>query len=112
MSAYIDSFKVRYETPSVQHQTEVAVMHAVTDINNEGEAVPDHANRLAWANWATGASSMAVVPFLWPVAMNPEIAGAVGTDPSGSTVPDTDVQFVVNSNVDRVIAEWVANPPA
>jgi hypothetical protein len=44
--------------------------------------------------------------------MNPAIAAKVETDPSGSTVPDGDVQFVVNSNLDAVIAEFVANPPA
>ena len=111
MSAYTDSFKVRYETAPVAHQTEVAVMHAVMDINNEDAGAPDHANRLAWAKWANGNSPGAMIPFMWPVSMNPAIAAAVAADPSGATVPDGDVQFVVNSNVDWVIAEWIKENP-
>jgi hypothetical protein len=95
----------------LSQQTEVAVVTAAGQITNEDPATPDHANRLAWANWATVNSSVAWQSFAWPVANNPSIVTAVKADPSGSTVLDSDVQFVVNSNLEIVIADFVANPP-
>jgi len=111
MSAYTDSYRLRYQLPSVQQQTEVAVIHAASDIQNEDAATPDHADRLAWANWANKNSSVAFEPFRWPVAMNPSIQASVAADPSGQSVADNDVQFVVNSILPQVIADFVANPP-
>ena len=112
MSAYLDSYKVRYGTPVIQQKTEVATVKAAEDIKNEGDAAPDHANRMKWAGYVAKQSSVAWMPFSWPVAMNPSIQSAVGADPSGNSVPDGDVQFVVNSNLDAVIADFIANPPA
>jgi hypothetical protein len=112
MSNYTISYAIRYLTPYLSQQTEVAVVTAAGQIQNEDASTPDHANRLAWANWAITNSSVAWQPFAWPVASNPAIVQAVTTDPSGQTVQDSDVQFVVNSNVERVIADWVANKPA
>jgi hypothetical protein len=43
--------------------------------------------------------------------MNPTVQAAIQANPDGSSVPDGDVQFVVNSNVDAVIADWVAKNP-
>jgi hypothetical protein len=111
MSAYTDSYQLRYHLSSVQQQIEVAVIHAAADIQNEDPATPDHANRLAWANWANKNSSVAWIAFAWPVAMNPTIQAAVQADPSGQTVQDSDVQFVVTSALPAVIADFIANPP-
>jgi hypothetical protein len=111
MSAYTDSYRLRYQTPSVTEQIEVAVVHAAQDILNEDPSTPNDANRKAWANWVTGNSSVAWAPFAWPVGLNPAIQASIAEDPSGATVKDSDVQFVVNGQIDSVIAEWVANPP-
>jgi hypothetical protein len=111
MSAYTDNYHLRYQIPSVQEQTEVAMIHAVTDIKNEDPATPDHANRLKWADWANKNSSVAFEPFRWPVSMNSTIQASVAQDPSGSTVADNDVQFVVNAALPGVIADFVAHPP-
>jgi hypothetical protein len=111
MSAYTASYALRYQIPSVQQQIEVAVIHDVEDINNEDPATPDHANRIAWANWANKNSSVAWNPFAWPVAMNPTIQATVQADPSGQTVADFDVQFVVTSMLPKVVADFVAHPP-
>src|ERR1700751_6066982 len=108
---YTTSYALRYGIPSVQQQIEVAVIHDVEDIQNEDPATPNHANRLAWANWANQNSSVAWIAFAWPVAMNPSIQASVEADPSGQSVKDSDIQFVVNSNVEAVITYWVANPP-
>lgn len=111
MSAYTDSYRVRYLIPSIQQQIEVAAIHAASDIFNEDAGVADHTNRLAWANWVNKSSSVAWVFFAWPVGMNPAIVAHLATDPSGASIPDNDVQFVVNSNVDKAVADFVANPP-
>jgi len=112
MSDYTTSHVIRYSTPHLSQQTEVAVVTAAVSIQNEDPATPDHANRLRWANWAIHNSSVAWQPFAWPVANNPSIVEKITADPSGQTVPDSDVQFVVNSYVEIVIIEWVKNNPA
>jgi hypothetical protein len=111
MSAYTASYAIRYSIPSIQQQIEVAVITAAQDIQNEDPSTPDHANRLAWATWANKNSSVAWNPFAWPVGMNATIQGSVQADPSGQSVKDTDVQFVVNSILPQVIADFVAHPP-
>jgi hypothetical protein len=112
MSDYTVSYSIRYSTPHLSQQTEVSVVTAAVQIQNEDPTTPDHANRLRWANWAIPNSPIAWQPFAWPVANNPTIVGKVTTDPSGQTVLDSEVQFVVNSYVEIVITEWVAaNPP-
>lgn len=110
MSAYTASYAVRYLVPSLNQQIEVATIKAASDVQNEDAGTPDHTNRWNWASWANKNSQVAYEPFRWPVAMNPAIAGAVEADPSGATVTDNDVQFVVNANLDMVVADFVANP--
>jgi len=109
MSTYTDNYRLRYGTPTFQEQIEVAVITAASDIQNEDASTPDHANRLAWANWANSNSSVAWLPFAWPCSMNPAIQQAFASDPN--SIKDSDVQFVVNSNLEAVIADWVANKP-
>jgi hypothetical protein len=111
MSDYTTSYAIRYSTPHLSQQTEVAVVTAAGQIVNEDPATPDHANRLAWANWAVPNSSVAWLSFAWPVANNPAIVASVTADPSGQTVLDSDVQFVVNSALPKVIADFIAHPP-
>lgn len=111
MSDYTTSYSVRYYIPSLQHQTEVAVITAAGQIKNEDPGAPDHANRLLWADWAICNSALAYVAFMWPVSTNPSIIASVTTDPTGAGVPDGDVQFVVNSNIEMVINDWIANNP-
>jgi hypothetical protein len=109
---YTASYALRYQIPSVQQQIEVAVITAAGAIVTEDPATADHANRIAWANWANQNSSVAWIPFAWPVAMNQSIQASVEADPSGQSVKDSDIQFVVNSNVEAVITYWVAHPPS
>ena len=111
MSNYTTSYAIRYSTPHLSQQTEVAVVTAAINIQNEDPATADHANRLRWANWAIPNSSVAWAPFAWPVANNPSIISNITADPSGQGVPDSDVQFVVNSYVEIVVTEWVAKNP-
>lgn len=112
MSAYTSSYAIRYTIASLQQQIEVAAVHAAEDIHNEDPVTPDHTNRIRWANWVSKNSSVAWLAFSWPVALNPTIAAAVQADPSGQTVNDSDVQFVINSNLNAVIADFIANPPS
>jgi hypothetical protein len=113
MSAYTSSYAIRYTIKSLHEQTEVAVVTAATQIQNEDPGAPNHANRRLWADWAIGASTEATQAFMWPVASNPAIISSIQDDPTGAGVVDGDVQFVVNSNIDIVVADWIANrPPA
>jgi hypothetical protein len=86
-------------------------MTAAGQVKNEDPGAPAHANRVAWAGWAEANSQQATWAFMWPLAMNPSIQNSVSVDATGDSVPDSDVQFVVNSNLEFVIASWVANPP-
>jgi hypothetical protein len=52
-----------------------------------------------------------MLPFAWPVAMNPAILTSIANDPTGASVLDSDVQFIVNSLLDSVISDWVAANP-
>jgi len=106
MSAYTNIYLVRNTIASIQQQTEVAVVTAANDIKNEDQQTPDHSKRIKWAYWVDGSSSIATIPFMWPVAMNPSIQASIVGDPTGASVPDADVQFVVNSNLNQVIAGW------
>jgi hypothetical protein len=108
MSNYTDSYALAYNTPSVLQQIEVAVVTAAGNIETEDPSTPDHANRIAYANWAQQNSSVAWVAYRWYVATNPAIIASYQADPSGSTIKDSDIQFVVNSNLETVITEWVA----
>jgi hypothetical protein len=111
MSAYTIGYSIRYGIPKLQQQAEFAVVTAADNIKNEDAATPDHANRLNWATWIDHNSAIGVIPFMWPLALNPSIQAAIANDPTGASIPDADVQFVVNSNLEFVIAAWVANPP-
>lgn len=111
MSAYVNSWNIRYSIWSLQQQTETALIKSAQDINNEDPATPNHTNRVSWANWANKNSATAKFSFMWAIAMNPSIQSAIAADPTGATVTDSDVQFVVNSALPEVIADFVAHPP-
>jgi hypothetical protein len=111
MSAYTDTYQIKYYITSISQQIEVAVMHAAVDIQNEAVGTPDHANRIRWADWANANSQVAMAPFAWPVAMNPAIVTSITNDPTGASVLDSDVQFIINSLLDSVISDWVAANP-
>jgi hypothetical protein len=111
MSDYTDSYKMRYQTISLNQQIEVAMVHAANDIENEDASTPDHANRLAWAQYAVPNSSVSYYPFSWPVCQNQTILTAFQADPTGATIQDGDIQFIVNGLVPQVVANFVANPP-
>ena|SRR5208282_4302296 len=103
MAPYSINYKIRYQLQNVQAQIEVAVISAAQAITNEAPSTTDHANRMLWASWAMTNSSVAFVDFAWAVAMNPAIIAEVNADPTGNTVVDSDVQFVVNSYVQSVV---------
>lgn len=111
MTAYTAGYAIRYNIMSLHQQAEYAVITAADQIKNEDPGVAGHADRAAWANWVMPNSQAGTLPFLWPIAMNPSIQANIASDPSGASVLDSDVQFVVNGNVEWVIAEWVAGQP-
>lgn len=104
-------YNIRYAIPQLQQRTESAVIKDVENVNNEDSSTPDHASRVAWAQWAHLNTNLATTYFMWPLAMNPSVQNSVDADPTGSTVTDNDIQFVVDAALPRVIADCAAHPP-
>jgi hypothetical protein len=94
------------ENETLRHQVIVACRIAARDIAAEDANTPHHAARLAWAQrWIDGNN---VVPLLermlYVVCQNPAIQAAAPSGPFS----DSDIQFVVNSNIDAQVVERVA----
>jgi hypothetical protein len=111
MSVYIDTYNIRYSIHSLKQQIETAVVHAIQTVDGEPPNTPNHAQRSKWAAWANKNTNVAGIPFSWPIAMNSAIAASVAGDPTGASVADADVQSVVNTNLDKVVSDFTANPP-
>ena len=109
---YTNAYAVRYTIASIREQTETAVITAAGRIFNEDPATPGHAERVRWATWANHSSSVAgIVWFGWSVALDPAVAQSIADDPSGAGVEDAAIQAVVDRNLEKVIAAWLADQP-
>lgn len=104
-------YSIKYSIPALFQRTESAVIIAARDIYNEATSTPDHAHRLKWAQYTNVNSSVSTIYFMWSLAMNSTIQAAVEADPSGETVTDNDIQFVVSSSLPQVLDDFKANPP-
>jgi hypothetical protein len=105
-------YDIRYTIANLRERAESAVMNDVANITNEDPGTPDHANRMAWAQWANTNSGVATTYFMWPLGMNASIQASVDADPTGLSVTDNDIQFVVDGALPGVITTCVQNPPA
>jgi hypothetical protein len=105
-------FNIRYTITSLKERVEGAILTDCEAIVNEDAGTPDHANRYAWAEWASLNSSVATTYFMGPLALNSSIQASVEADPTGGGVTDNDISFVVASELERVITTCVRNPPA
>jgi hypothetical protein len=103
--SYQESYALRYEQSWLSQRTEVSVIKSADYIMIEDPNTPDHVNRLAWANWAHRNSSVAVVPFMWPVALDPTILSL------GQDITDDQIDAIVSAALPQVLADFVANPP-
>ena len=83
--------------------TTAACMTAAENILNEAANTPNHANRVLWANSSPDNNALQIMP---SVAMNSTIQ-TKWADRTAQLLPehlrydDADIQFVVNSNIDR-----------
>jgi hypothetical protein len=96
-------YNIRYNLPSISHQIEAATVDAAMAIINEDPATPNHVDRLNWANFVMGTSQAAWLVFAWLVAQNPSVQTSVQADPTGESVSDSDIKFIVNSNLATAI---------
>jgi hypothetical protein len=71
----------------------------------EDPATPDHADRLKWAYWAHRNSSVAIISFLWPLALDPTISA------QGQDITDAQIDAIVSAALPGVIADFIVNPP-
>lgn len=94
MATYIETWNLRFVSSNLKCRTAVAVAKAAQDIINESPATTNHANRVIWAKEALLDCMAKAEQMLWPVVSNATIASA------GESATDSDIQFVVNSNID------------
>ena len=92
--AYLDTWNLRYTSSNLKCRAAVAVAKAAQDILNEDAGTTNHANRLIWAKQTLLDSMAKAEQMMWPLVSNATIAAA------GESATDSDIQFVVNSNID------------
>jgi hypothetical protein len=83
------------------NRVSAALSEAAEDVRNEGTGVTDHAARFAWATTvllADDGPRNEAVRSIWLVLQNTIVADEYNANPldGGSTLLDSDVQFVVN----------------
>ncbi len=108
VASYVQCQKVSQgEVEDVYEQISWACTEAALDVENEDPGVPNHTQRLKWAQkWRSGAVSTSMEQYTSMVLENATIAAAVGGTDDAPTwgATDNDVQFQVNSLVDRFAA--------
>jgi hypothetical protein len=104
-SPYEKNYELRYASPWLQQRTEVSVVKSAQYIGLEDPGTPDHANRLLWASWAVKSSSSAIAPFMWHVALDPDVVA------QGQNVSDAKIDGIVSAALPAVVADFIANPP-
>lgn len=90
MATYIQIHELR-QNGHFLHQTAVALSKAFTDIRNEIAPTTNHANRLTLAYKDPDVIAKAIS---WDILANATMQGYA---PNAESVPDGDMQFVVNS---------------
>jgi hypothetical protein len=103
--SYLDSYRLRYEQSWLSQRVEVSIVRSANYIKIEDPATPDHTNRLAWANWTLRNSSVAVVGFMWSMALDPEVLS------QGQDITDAQIDSITAAELPDVLADFVANPP-
>jgi hypothetical protein len=102
-SPYEKNYELRYASLWLQQRVEVSVVRSAQYIGLEDPGVPDHANRVAWATWANSNSSVATIPFLWQVSLDPDVVA------QGPNVTDLKIDGIVSAALPKVVADFVAN---
>ena len=105
MSTYLDSFTMRYGQSWLSQRAEVSVVKSAQYIQIEDAGTPDHANRLAWANWAIRSSSVAVTSFMWSYALDPNVLS------KGQDISDAEIDGITSAALPSVLADFIAHPP-
>ena len=103
--SYQDSYNLRYTQNWLHDRGEVSVVRSADYIMIEDPATPDHEGRLKWAYWAHRNSSVAIVSFLWPLALDPIVLA------EGADITDAQIDAIIAAALPGVIADFVANPP-
>jgi hypothetical protein len=95
--AYVEVYDQATTLGSLKKQVAVAIHKAAVDIGNEDPQTANHANRLFWARQAAADPVGWADKAIWIVMENATIAAS----PASAT--DSDVQFVVNSSVNKLL---------
>jgi hypothetical protein len=87
--------------PVLRYATTAAVINASEDILNEDPQTANHANRLLWANRPPEVNAAQIMV---AVARNTDVQtkwAARAAQEEWTRFDDPDIQYIVNSNVDR-----------
>ena len=105
MNAYERNYELRYASLWLLQRTEVSVIKSAQYVGIEDPSTPDHANRLAWAAWANKNSSIATTPFMWQMALDPDVVA------QGQNVSDAKIDGIVSAALPAVVADFIASNP-
>lgn len=95
MADFLTLYGYRYNTgEEFMSRIESGVAVMCRTILAEDPATANHAERLAWANWALvqGNTKAAAAGIAWAVIANPTIAAALS---AGNAVPDSDIEYEI-----------------
>lgn len=95
MATYIQIYELR-QNGYFLHQAAIALSKAFTDIRNESITITNHTKRLTLTYKNPDIIAQAIS---WDILANSTIQGYA---PNAQNVPDSDMQFVINSLLDDV----------
>jgi hypothetical protein len=92
-------------TPAFQQQVIAALMLAASQIQAEDPGTANHDQRIRWAQYVYEGPARVAELMLTDAVQNTTLQGEYAAS-SDKTCPDGDVQFVVNSLVDKYAARF------
>lgn len=101
MALYKDIYDME-KSVDLRKQVEIACRYTARDILAEDPAASKHTERAAWARSISGMPQPSLID--WMVRRMPENATMAALAPNGPWA-DSDVQFVVNSNINLAIGQ-------
>lgn len=104
MASYRDLYNLWQMGGELQARFEVACIIAAGQILNEDQLTPYHAERVAWANQVLKDDSGTMARKM----LRRAISNNASLQEMGQAVSDSDIQFIVNSNINLIATNETA----